>query len=78
MRTTDAHRYAGMVADYFQSIHSRNGIDGSGGTIQTLVHYGTNVDNAYWGIRLKIGDGSGAVDADPNIELDYLCSSPAP
>ena len=67
----DAHRYAGAVADYYQSIHGRNSFDGAGANMVTLVHMGTNYSNGYWnGTLVNLGDGSGAAATGD----DYECS----
>jgi thermolysin len=66
----DAHRYAGAVVDYFQTVHGRNSFDGAGGTVTTVVHFGTDMNNGYWdGTKINLGDGSGAAPGD-----DYECS----
>jgi len=68
----DTHRYAGDAVDYFQTVHTRNSIDGLGMNVESVVHFGTNTDNAYWEPSLsvlRIGDGSGV---DPGF--DYLCT----
>ena len=61
----DAHRYAGAVVDYFQTVHSRNSWDGAGGNVINLVHLGNNYNNGYWdGSQINLGDGSGAAPGD--------------
>jgi Zn-dependent metalloprotease len=56
----DAHYAAGRYLSYLQSVHDRNGVDGSGGPgavspfgggpalLSQFVHYGNNVNNAGW------------------------------
>jgi len=61
----DAHRYAGNVVDYFQTVHGRNSFNGSGGNVIALVHLGTNYNNGYWdGTKINLGDGSGSSPGD--------------
>lgn len=66
----DTHRFVGNAVDYYQTVHGRNSIDGSGCDVPSTVHYLTDYDNAYWnGSRLLICDGSGAAPG-----FDYLCT----
>jgi bacillolysin len=66
----DAHRYAGNVVDYYSTVHGRNSFDGTGATLNNLVHVGTNFDNGFWdGSIVNLGDGSGTAPGD-----DYECS----
>jgi bacillolysin len=44
----DAHWGAEKVLDYWQSVHSRNSIDGNGLRLLSYVNYGVNEVNAYW------------------------------
>jgi len=69
----DAHYGAEATVNYYQAVHGRNGIDGSGGPgytaaaadstiglITSRVHYSTNYNNAYWnGNYMTYGDGDG-------------------
>lgn len=69
----DAQYGANQTLNYFQNVHGRNGIDGSGGPgvitaatnnavglITSIVHYGQNYNNAYWnGSYMTYGDGDG-------------------
>lgn len=58
---TDAHWGAEKTYDYFNLVHSRNSIDGSGFALNSYVHYGTNFNNAFWdGTRMTYGDGDGS------------------
>ncbi len=69
----DAHYGAEKVVDYYNAVHNRSGIDGSGGPayytsadgatglISSIVHYSTNYNNAYWnGQFMTYGDGDGS------------------
>lgn len=52
----------GATFDFFWDAFARNGIDGSGGTLQATVHFGVDYDNAFWnGERMVFGDGDGEV-----------------
>ena len=66
--------------NYYQTIHNRNGIDGSGGprissggstaVIQSRVHYSSNYNNAFWnGSYMTYGDGDGTTFS-PLVTLD--------
>jgi hypothetical protein len=67
----DAHRYAGAVVDYFQSIHGRNSFDNAGANVITVAHFGSNMSNGYWnGSVVNLGDGSGVAATGD----DYECS----
>jgi len=44
----DAHWGAERVLDYWNTTHGRNSIDGSGLAVVSYVHFGNNIDNAYW------------------------------
>jgi Zn-dependent metalloprotease len=52
--------------DYYTQVHSRNSIDGNGGSIFALVRVGVNYDNAFWnGQLIAFGDAqafAGALD----------------
>jgi Zn-dependent metalloprotease len=81
----DAHFGARWTYDYFLNIHSRNGIDGSGGPgvttaaansgislITSRVHFGTSgrYNNAFWfNNRMSYGDGDG-VNFSPLTTVD--------
>ena len=58
-----AHANAGLAFDYFKNTHARNSINGSGGTIISVVNVadddGSNLDNAYWnGQAMFYGNGN--------------------
>ena len=42
------------VYDYYQARHSRNSIDGAGGSITAIVRYGINFPNAFWSGQVKL------------------------
>jgi thermolysin len=80
---TDAHYGAQSVYDYYLNVHSRNGINGSGGPgqygsvansatklISSVVKYSTNYNNAFWnGAQMTYGDGDGSTFS-PLVTMD--------
>ncbi|MFN6963514.1 MAG: M4 family metallopeptidase [Pyrinomonadaceae bacterium] len=78
----DAQYGAEKTMDYFQNVHGRNGIDGSGGPayytsavggvglISSKVHYSTSYNNAFWnGQYMTYGDGDGTTFT-PLVTID--------
>lgn len=78
----DAQYGAEKTLEYFQNVHGRNGIDGSGGPayytsavggvglISSKVHYSTRYNNAFWnGSYMTYGDGDGTTFS-PLVTLD--------
>ncbi len=65
----DAHWGAMKTYDYFKNIHNRNSFDNQGAIIRNFVHYGYQVNNAYWSKSpenvMYFGDGD-------NIKFDAL------
>jgi bacillolysin len=56
----DAHYYAGVTYDWYKNNVGRNSIDGNGMSLESLVHYGKNYNNAFWnGTYMVYGDGDG-------------------
>ncbi|MFY0645010.1 MAG: M4 family metallopeptidase [Bacteroidia bacterium] len=60
-----AHYNAGLAYDYFKNTHNRNSINGSGGTIISVVNVakegGGSLENAYWnGQAMFYGNGGTA------------------
>jgi uncharacterized protein (TIGR03382 family) len=54
----DAHVNAGVVAKYYKATHSRDAIDGAGGTLESTVHFSQQYDNAAWiSTGMIYGDG---------------------
>ncbi len=55
----DAHDFAGVAWDYYDTIQSRDSYDDGGITVTSVAYYGTNYDNAFWdGTHLVYGDGN--------------------
>ncbi|MFT4204154.1 MAG: M4 family metallopeptidase [Chitinophagaceae bacterium] len=66
----DAHWGAETVLDYWLNVHSRNSINGSGMAIESYVHLGTNVFNAYWSENaMKYGDGLGGTNPLTSLDI---------
>jgi len=56
----EAFEYFGATWDFFFEVFARNSIDGAGMTLDGVVHYGQDFDNAFWdGDQMVFGDGSG-------------------
>jgi bacillolysin len=56
----DAHYNSEKVYEYYLDEHGRNSLDDEGMPIQSVVHYGTNYNNAFWnGTYMVYGDGDG-------------------
>ena len=56
----EAFEYFGATWDFFFEVLARDSIDGAGMTLDGIVHYGQNFDNAFWdGDQMVFGDGSG-------------------
>lgn len=58
-----AHSSAGLTYEYFRTVHSRNSIDGQGGTIISIINItdenGAGFDNAFWnGVAMFYGNGN--------------------
>jgi Zn-dependent metalloprotease len=62
--SVSAHVNAGLAFDYFKNTHARNSINGSGGSIISVVNVtdgGSAMDNAYWnGQAIFYGNGASA------------------
>ncbi|MBM4169664.1 MAG: PKD domain-containing protein [Ignavibacteria bacterium] len=69
----DAHHYTGLVYDYFKTVHNRESWDGKGGTMRSIVHYGSNYNNAFWNGRfMTYGDGDGVLFGNLAGGLDII------
>ncbi|MBI5645956.1 MAG: M4 family metallopeptidase [Ignavibacteriae bacterium] len=58
-----AHAFAGDTYEYFRATHNRNGIDGRGSTIISIVNATDNgqpMENAYWNGRVMVYGNGGA------------------
>ena len=69
----DAHYYAGVVYDYYNSKFNRNSLDGHGVGIKSTVHYSRNYVNAFWnGSQMVYGDGDGVQSLALSGALDVV------
>jgi len=56
----EVHWATGKVDEYFRSIYNRNSLDDNGMELYSWVHYGEDLNNAYWtGSYMLYGDGDG-------------------
>ncbi|CAA9487329.1 MAG: putative metalloprotease [uncultured Rubrobacteraceae bacterium] len=54
----EAYDGLGHTYDYYLNILGRNSLDGQGGPLHAVVHFGQNFDNAFWDGRYMVfGDG---------------------
>ena len=65
--SVSAHANAGLAFDYFKNTHARNSINGSGGSIISVVNVsdddGSSLANAYWnGQAMFYGNGGSTFD----------------
>ncbi len=66
-----AHYNAGVAYEYFKDVHSRNAINGSGGTVVSFINVndpnsGGSMGNAFWsGSAMFYGNGDNAFHALP-------------
>jgi len=68
-----AHDYAGVVYNYYSTIHGRDSYNGAGATITSSVHYGSNYNNAGWtGTQMVYGDGDGSQFGPFSRALDVV------
>ena len=66
----DAQYGTNETWDYYNQVHGRNGIFGTGKGSYNRVHYGTGYVNAFWdGEKMTYGDGDG-VEFGPLVSLD--------
>jgi len=66
----DAHDFAGLTYDYYDTFQGRDSYDDDGAPLLSTAHFGSNYENAFWdGTQMVYGDGdtfffplSGALD----------------
>ena len=58
----EAYEHVGLTWDFFFDAFARDSIDQQGMTLDCVVHYGEDYDNAFWnGEQMVFGDGSGVI-----------------
>ncbi|MGH4023590.1 MAG: M4 family metallopeptidase [Pseudonocardiaceae bacterium] len=58
----EAWEHFGSTWNFFFEVLARNSVDNAGMTLDGVVHYGHNFDNAFWdGDQMVFGDGSGTL-----------------
>ena len=68
-----AHSYAEVVYDFYKTMFNRDSIDDNGMTINSIVHFGSNYNNAYWdGYKMVYGDGDGRTFTSLSGDLDVV------
>ena len=80
----DAHWGAEKTLEYYGNVFGRNGVNGTGGPLSvsavdgstnllpSIVHFGTNYNNAFWnGSSMTYGDGDGSYFS-PLVSLDVV------
>lgn len=68
-----AHGNALLVHEFFASVLGRDSIDGRGMQLTSVVHYGSNFNNAYWdGSKMTYGDGDGKLFKPLSMALDVV------
>ncbi|HSC54472.1 MAG TPA: M4 family metallopeptidase [Phnomibacter sp.] len=66
----DAHWGAETVLDYWRIIHNRNSINDAGMNIESFVHVGSNLFNAFWfDNKMYYGDGIGGTNALTSLDI---------
>ncbi len=69
----EAYDGLGDTFKFFQSVHSRNSIDGEGMPLRGVVHFGQRYANAFWdGRRMVFGDGDGQTFTRLTLSLDVI------
>ena len=67
------HDNTGRVYDYYHTTFGRDSLDGNGMPIVSTVHYGQQINNAYWdGDQMIYGDGDGERFAPLGGALDVV------
>ncbi len=60
-----------LVYDYFKQVHNRDAIDGKGSTMNIVINFQKNFNNAFWnGQMMVFGNGDGQNFSDLSASLD--------
>ncbi len=66
----DAHLGAQATQGYWTTVHGRDSYDDRGTVLLSYVHYGNNIDNAFWdGTAMLYGDGNTAFKPLTSIDV---------
>jgi Zn-dependent metalloprotease len=58
----EAYDALGVAYDFFYGVYGVDSIDGEGGEMRAVVHFGTNFQNLFWnGTEIVYGDGDGQI-----------------
>ncbi len=69
----DAYNHSGTTYNYYWQKFGRDSYNGSGATLTSTVHYGSNYNNAYWnGSQMVYGDGDGSTFSPLSGALDVV------
>lgn len=69
----DAHYYANVADDFYQTTFGRDSFDDAGAPIVSSVHYGARYNNAFWnGEQSSFGDGDGQIFREFSGGLDVV------
>lgn len=69
----EAFQYSGVVYDFYSDLFGRNSLDDREMPLISCVHWGRNVNNAFWdGRRMVYGDGDGKVFNRFTSSLDVI------
>ncbi len=68
-----AHSYAEVVYDFYKNLFNRNSLDNKGMSIDSVIHYGSRYNNAFWnGYKMIYGDGDGSYFTSLSGDLDVV------
>jgi bacillolysin len=71
--SVDAHAFSQLVYKFFKSHYNRNSFDNNGTTLENVVHYKKDFNNAFWnGSFMSYGDGDGVIFSNLAGSLDVI------
>jgi Zn-dependent metalloprotease len=69
----EAYKFAGTTYDFFDKVFNRNSLDNRGMSLISSVHYGRQINNAFWnGEQMLYGDGDGRFFLSFTKSLDVV------
>lgn len=75
----DVHYGTAVTWDFYRGVLGRNGIRGDGRGVVSRVHYGNNLDNAFWDDScgcVSYGDGAAGSGKPPTSSTSSATNSP--